>query len=209
MYRRFSLVFFAIIVLQYMQVSVVECFHPYLVSVFYTASLHLCVGGGRGECNALASLVHFVVCKVNQGRYPFCCGKCKSLLCRSTIGRQLTCKQSGESFWMSCDQVANHCCAERFCTRQYKKEYKLSSERVRDWSEYCKQMCSAPNKHPPHILTCQAEAGFVGLCSKFAIKMGNPIPRILYTSFAVGFYITLLVNSTLPCTSITLQGNWT
>ena len=29
--------------------------------------------------------------------------------------------------WTSCDGVADHCCAGRFCTRQCKKEYNLSS----------------------------------------------------------------------------------
>ena len=36
----------------------------------------------------------------------------------------------GQSFWTFCDRVTAHCCTEKFCTRHYTKELKLSSEHV-------------------------------------------------------------------------------
>ena len=72
------------------------------------------------------------------------------------------------------DGVADHCCAETFCTRQCKKEHRLSRSVWRDWSESVPDgNVLSSRRASPTFFTCQAkEAGFVGSCSKFAVKMG-------------------------------------
>ena len=49
----------------------------------------------------------------------------------------------------------------------------------RDWSEYRKQTWSAPDGHPPHILTCQVSEPNNWLC-RFVLevrrKVGKPYP---------------------------------
>ena len=49
----------------------------------------------------------------------------------------------------------------------------------RDWSKYRKQTCSAPDEHPPHILTCQVSELNNWLCRfvlEIRCKNGKPYP---------------------------------
>ena len=71
------------------------------------------------------------------------------------------------------------------------------------------QTHSAPDKHILHTFVRVKQmmlALHVHSCSKFVETI---FPRALYTRFAVGFYVTLLANSMLPCTWITSSSNWT
>ena len=63
-----------------------------------------------------------------------------------------------------------------------------------DCSQYWKQMCSAPDEHLPHFSFQGKDAGLVSSCSKFTVNMGIRIARVLYTHFAVGFYVTFLAS---------------
>ena len=110
------------------------------------------------------------------------------------------------------------CATESQITATQKDSVPVNAKKSTNWAGVCGE--TGPNTGRKrvqlptsilHIFTWQAkEAGFVGWCSKFAIKVGIHIPRVLlYTRFAEGLYVTLLANCTLPCTLITSSGNWT
>ena len=70
----------------------------------------------------------------------------------------------------------------------------------RDWSEYRKQTCSAPNEHPPHILTCQVSELNNWLC-RFVLEVrrkdGKPYPPSTLHQLCCG--ILRYVRDINPC----------
>ena len=88
-----------------------------------------------------------------------------------------------------------------------KKEYKLSSDCVEGLVRIPEATCSAPNEHPPHVYSYlpSKRSWLCPFMLESDRKDGKPYiyipPSTCSLTFAVGFYVILLANSTLPCAS--------